>query len=153
MKKTTVIFLVLITLLFACKNNSNSRLINAEPLKIEIPDEIKGDKELVSFIRESEKSINEFAVSIEKLYAEDPKLMQKKEEDMSMFEKLKLLKVAGEMAILFGEFSTNYAEMNEKMGNYELKVNEEQAVALKTIAEAFEKRMLLLEERIKEYQE
>lgn len=153
MRKVTLIIVLLTILFAACKNNSNSGFINAEPLKIEIPDEIKGDKELVSFIRESEKSINEFAISIEKLYAEDPKLMQKEEEDMSMFEKLKLLKVAGEMAVLFGEFSTNYAEMNEKMGNYELSMTDDQAVALQTVAEAFEKRMLLLEERIKKYQE
>ncbi|MBN2264042.1 MAG: hypothetical protein JW735_14075 [Prolixibacteraceae bacterium] len=153
MRKVTLVIVLLTILFAACKNNSNSGFINAEPLKIEIPDEIKGDKELVSFIRESEKSINEFALSIEKLYAEDPKLMQKEEEDMSMFEKLKLLKVAGEMAVLFGEFSTNYAEMNEKMGNYELSMTDDQAVALQTVAEAFEKRMLLLEERIKKYQE
>ncbi|HPR62409.1 MAG TPA: hypothetical protein PLF35_15740 [Prolixibacteraceae bacterium] len=152
MRKITFLFVLLITFMVACKNNSNSGFINADPLKIEIPDEIKGDKELVSFIRESEKSINEFALSIEKLYAEDPKLMQKEEEDMSMFEKLKLLKVAGEMAVLFGEFSTNYAEMNEKMGNYELSMTDDQAVALQTVADAFEKRMLLLEERIKKYQ-
>lgn len=153
MKRLFIAYLLVAIIFGACSKQKDTGFANVEPLKVEIPDEIKNNKELVDFIKSSEKSINDFAVSIENLYKEDPKLMQKDAEEMSMFEKLKLMKVAGEMAVLFGEFSMNYAEMNEELGNYELTMTNEQALALATVSETFEKRMLLLEEQIKKYQQ
>ncbi len=151
MKK--LVYIVIISFLVAmssCSNNRNTNVETMPPLVVEIPAELQNEPEVVKFIRASEKSINEFANKVEKLYIENPELLNKEAEEMSMVEKLKVMKVAGEMAIAFGEFSLHYAEMNTKIENYEEALDEKQIAAMTTVGYAFEKRMKLLEERLEE---
>jgi hypothetical protein len=142
-----LLILVLLVLAMACNTNRKSEY-NISPLVVEIPDELKEQPEVVEFIRSSERNINRFAETIERSYEENPDLWQKEAEEMSMVEKLKVLKVAGEMAVAFSEFSMDYAAMNEKMGQFEMQMNDDQVLALATVGKAFENRMKLLEERL-----
>ncbi|MDA3881567.1 MAG: hypothetical protein PF436_14350 [Prolixibacteraceae bacterium] len=148
--KKLIYFLVigLVVVFSSCSNKKSNKVETMPPLAVEIPAEIQDNPEVVKFIRASEKSINEFANKIETFYIKNPELLSKEAEEMSMVEKLKVMKVAGEMAIAFGEFSMHYAEMNSKMENLEAVMDEEQVAAMATVGEAFEKRMKLLELRL-----
>lgn len=141
------LLLVVLCMSISCSSNQKSES-KIPPLLVEIPDELKDKPEIVDFIRSSERSINRFAESIEKSYMENPGIWQKETEDLSMVEKLKVLKVAGEMAVAFGEFSVSYALMNEKMGQFEEQLNDDQLLALATVGNAFEERIKLLEKRL-----
>jgi len=140
--------IVFVAFMASCNNKKANKVETMPPLAVEIPAELQENPEIVKFIRASEKSINEFANKVESFYIENPDLLTKDVEEMSMVEKLKVMKVAGEMAIAFGEFSMHYAEMNTKMENFEEMMDEEQIAAMSTVGEAFEKRMKLLEERL-----
>ncbi len=143
-----IVFIASLVFSVACNNQKKSDEYSIPPLTVEIPDELKDQPEIVEFIRDSEKSINHFAESVERVYIENPQLIGKDADEMSMVEKLKVLKVAGEMAVAFGEFSLSYANMNEKMNQFETEMTEDQALALATVGDAFEKRMELLEQRL-----
>ncbi|MBN1768786.1 MAG: hypothetical protein JW842_09775 [Prolixibacteraceae bacterium] len=149
MKKLSyIVMIVFVAFMASCNNKKANKVETMPPLAVEIPAELQENPEIVKFIRASEKSINEFANKVESFYIENPDLLTKDVEEMSMVEKLKVMKVAGEMAIAFGEFSMHYAEMNTKMENFEEMMDEEQIAAMSTVGEAFEKRMKLLEERL-----
>lgn len=149
MKKLSyIVMIVFVAFMVSCNNKKANKVETMPPLAVEIPAKLQENPEIVKFIRASEKSINEFANKVESFYIENPDLLTKDVEEMSMVEKLKVMKVAGEMAIAFGEFSMHYAEMNTKMENFEEMMDEEQIAAMSTVGEAFEKRMKLLEERL-----
>lgn len=149
MKKLSYIVIIVFAAFFvSCSNKKANKVETMPPLAVEIPAELQENTEIVKFIRASEKSINEFANNVESFYIENPDLLTKDVEEMSMVEKLKVMKVAGEMAISFGEFSLHYAEMNNEMENFEEMMDEEQIAAMATVGEVFEKRMKLLEERL-----
>lgn len=149
MKKLSyIVMIVFVAFMASCNNKKANKVETMPPLAVEIPAKLQENPEIVKFIRASEKSINEFANKVESFYIENPDLLTKDVEEMSMVEKLKVMKVAGEMAIAFGEFSMHYAEMNTKMENFEEMMDEEQIAAMSTVGEAFEKRMKLLEERL-----
>lgn len=143
-----ILIVAFVVFLASCSDSTKNKVETMPPLEVEIPAELQDNPEVVKFIRASEKSINEFANKVEKFYIQNPELLSKEAEEMSMVEKLKVMKVAGEMAISFGEFSMHYAEMNSKMENFEALMDEEQVVAMAAVGEAFEKRMRILEQRL-----
>lgn len=148
MNKFLLFLFVAFGFLSSCTDKKSNKVETIPPLAVEIPAELQNDPEVVKFIRASEKSINDFANKVEKFYLQNPDLLNKDTEEMSMFEKLKVMQVAGEMAISFGEFSIHYAEMNTKIENYEQVMDEQQVAALAAVGEAFKERMLLLEQRL-----
>ncbi len=139
------LFIVLVFAIASCKQKSECEI---PPLVIEIPDELNEQHELVDFIRSAEKSFNCFSASIEHACIENPNLWEKEAEEMTIVEKLKVLRLAGEMAVAYREFSKNYVQMNKKMEQFENQMNPKQLLALAMVGEAFENRMELLKKRL-----
>lgn len=144
-------------LIMSCGNGKSKRRQSnlLPPLKIEIPAEIEGDTELVSLIQQSETAINEFSDNVEIMIEDLLPIIEenKTEEELGMFEKLKV----GKAMLEFASNSTHCLEAMESFNNYtEQKeaagevLNDNQLRAIATVTEAFDKRMKEIDKKFEE---
>ncbi len=156
MKKTTTTLIALFLVAIFITSCSSGRKRDADflpPLKIEIPNEIKGDKELVDVVQASEKAINEFSDNIERIALDGKDILNKEDEDLTLMDKMKMAKMAVEfisnstqMAAALEKFDT-YAKSKEEQGI----INDTQLKALEQVELSFEKRMNEIETKYDKY--
>jgi hypothetical protein len=123
-----------------------------EPLKIEVPAELKGNTEAVELIKLSEEAINAYSDLVEKIYAECGTFIHKDAEQLTMNEKIKVMKVAGSMVMGMGEFSMKYAQLAERTNLMQEQMTEEQLAAWATVSVAFEARIKQINEKYEKVQ-
>lgn len=116
-------------------------------LKIEIPTELKGNTEAVEFIKVSEAALNEYSQFVDKVYSECGSIIGKSEEELTMSERIKVMKVAGELAVGMGKYSVQYAEISEKTLMFNETMTEAELTAWATVTEAFATRMKQIDEK------
>ena len=116
-------------------------------LKIEIPTELKGNTEAVEFIKVSEAALNEYSQFVDKVYSECGSIIGKSEEELTMSERIKVMKVAGELAVGMAKYSVHYAEISEKTLMFNETMTEAELTAWATVTEAFATRMKQIDEK------
>ncbi len=151
---TTVFTLLIITVLISSCTSGRKRDTNfLPPVKIEIADEIKNDKELVDIVKSSEKAINEFSDNIERIAVDGKVLLNKEDEDLTLMDQMKIAK----MAVEFISNSTQIASTLEKFDTYvESKqsqgiINDAQMKALEQVALKFSNRMDEIDAKYQDY--
>jgi hypothetical protein len=156
MKKIFILVsLSVLIMLSACdkkKNSTGALSAGLEPLKIEVPAELKGNAEAVELIKLSEEAINAYSDMVEKVYAECGTFIHKEAEQLTMNEKIKVMKVAGTMVMGMGEFSMKYAQLAERTTLMQENMTEEQITAWATVATAFETRINQINEKYEKVQ-
>ena len=154
-KLQTLLFALLITtvLISSCTSGRKRNADFLPPVKIEIPNEIKGDKELVDIVELSEKAINEFSNNIEQIAVDGKDILNKKDEDLTLFDQMKIAKMAvefisnsTEMANALDKFDT-YVKSKESQGI----INDTQLKAMEKVALEFSSRMDEIDAKYQEY--
>lgn len=120
------------------------------PVKIEIPSELKDKPEVVEFIKESEKSINEFTVTVEEMVDKMKPYADKDFDELGMATKMRLMAIMGNAAMSFAEFTVKQAEIMEQGRYFEGRLDENQGQAIGIVLHTFAERLELLEEKFKE---
>ncbi|WP_456423703.1 hypothetical protein [Lutibacter sp.] len=151
--KRTLELLLVGMILIACstKNKRNANFL--PPLRIEIPNEISGDTELVEVIKSSEKAINELSDNLEQLVVDSKDVLQKKEEDRSLTDNFKM----GKLMVQFVSNSTELAKLIDDFDTYQKErssqglMNDAQLKALEKVGESFGKRMQQINKKYKNY--
>lgn len=64
------------------------------PVKIQVPKEVESDTAVMSFVNASQKVINEYSDKMENVATKGKDLLNKKEEDMSLMEKIRMTKLS-----------------------------------------------------------
>ncbi len=121
-----------------------------QPLKIEIPNEIKQDAELVALVKESEAAINEFSDNMEYLIVDMKPFMDKKEEELSTFERLKLTKIVAQFVANSTKGAlvlTKIAAYSDERSMTDNPLTDEQLKVIAVVVDTFEKRMQQLDEK------
>ena len=118
------------------------------PVKIEIPDDVKNDKETVDFIKSCENDINKLSDKVEYVINQEKDVVAKNENDLTFFEKIKLIKLKMELM----SAGSSMADELEKIKKYIDKKQKEgvsnaDLKAYKVIEEALVKRITLLNEK------
>ena len=151
--KITILFIVVI-LITSCNNDKKERNPNfLAPISIEIPDDVKNDTELVEVIESSEKAINEFSDNIEQLAIDGKEILNKKEEEYSLTDGIK----AGKLMLQFVSNSTQMTTAIEEFGTYvdnkkdQGIINDQQFKALEEVSSLFEKRIVQINIKYKNY--
>jgi len=152
--KTIAVLLFVTVTMFACSGGKSKR--NADslpPIKIEIADEIKTDKELTKLIESSGNAINEFSDNMEQLIIEGKDIFSKPDDEQTLMDGLK----ASKLMVQFVSNSTQLAATIDKFDTYVNSkkeqgiINDTQIKALEEVGEAFTNRMDELEEKYKNY--
>ena len=151
---TTVFTLLIITVLISSCTSGRKRDANfLPPVKIEIPNEIKNDKELVDIVKASEKAINEFSDNIERIAVDGKVILNKEDEDLTLMDQMKLAK----MAVEFVSNSTQMASALDKFDTYVNSkqeqgiINDAQLKALEQVASKFSARMDEIDAKYQKY--
>ncbi len=154
MKKNNPLFalaLLMILSLTACKSDSQQKksiTVHRDkdllpPMEIAIAPAIKDDAELVDMVESSEKAINQFSDNIERLADDAKVLLEKKDEDRSLGDGLRVAKIMMSFASNSSEISSTtkkfekYLQDRQEQGN----ITDEQIEALDEVSKAFTDRM------------
>lgn len=154
MKLTQLTLLVSAVIIMASCGSNKSSKKNADhikPLDIEIPSELKGNDEAVQFIESSEIVINEWSNTLEDLLQETEDFAGKEEADLSMMDKMKLIKISTEFMAKMAEFGVRMSEIESTAHALENGLSEEELAAFEVAYQAFENRMVELGEKYENY--
>ena len=127
MKKLTYLLLIGIVAvtLTACssKNKADNKL---GKLELQIPPELKDKPEAIAFIKGMNKVVDDYAIFIDNALSDVGDLAGRGEEELSMFENMRLLKATGEIAIGVAPIMVKWSEYMEKRTslNEQLTANE-----------------------------
>ncbi len=152
LKRTIILFLSGLVLV-ACSSDKKRNADFLPPISIQIPDEIKGETELVKVINSSEKAINELSDNLEQLIVDSKEVLDKKEEERSLMDNLKV----GKLMVEFVSNSSELGELIDDFDNYKKEqeakglINDNQLKALEKVGESFEKRMQQINKKYEHY--
>jgi len=152
--KTILSTLILVAILItSCTSGRKRDADFLPPMKIEIPSEIKGNKDLVDVVKSSENAINEFSDNIERLAVDGKGILNKNEEERTLMDNMKLTKMvvefisnSAQMAQTLDKFNT-FVEKREAQGI----INDTQLKALEQVGVSFKKRMEQIEAKYDKY--
>ncbi len=130
----------LIIVLVACKS-TNHPIDKLPPMKIEIPEILKQNEEIVAFIRSSEYELNKLSENLEVLAAETRPYINKPSEDLSTIDKIKLASALGNFSIQFLQTSAKYHQIAEKSDHFLQTLSKDKAMAFEQVMKAFEGRI------------
>lgn len=111
------------------------------PVKIQVPKEVESDTAVMSFVNASQKVINEYSDKMENVATKGKDLLNKKEEDMSLMEKIRMTK----LSVQFMSAGTSLVKELEKIQRHIEKTKEGVSKTDMKVYEAVEK---ALENRI-----
>ncbi len=152
LKRTIILFLSGLVLV-ACSSDKKRNADFLPPISIQIPDEIKGETELVKVINSSEKAINELSDNLEQLIVDSKEVLDKKEEERSLMDNLKV----GKLMVEFVSNSSELGELIDDFDNYKKEqeaqglINDAQVKALEKVGDSFEKRMQQINKKYEHY--
>ena len=139
-QKFWFIITMLIIVVVACKSNKKPTH-KLPPIKIEIPETLSQNEEIVAFIRGSAYELNKLSDNLEELAAETKPYINKPSEDLSTIEKIKLVNALGNFSKEFLQTSGKYHQIVEKSEHFLQTLSKDEAGAFEQVMKAFEKRM------------
>ena len=149
--KRVVLIILVSTMILACSSEKKRNANFLPPLTIKISNEIKNDEKLVEVVKSSEKAINEFSDNLEQLVLDGKNILEKKEEERSSGDNLKI----GNMMIQFVSNSAELATLIDEFDSYKNSQKEQglisdgQLMALEKVGESFKNRMEDIENKYK----
>ena len=146
MKKLTYLLLISIVVigLTSCgsKNKADNKL---GKLELQIPHELKDKPEVIAFIKGMNEVVDDYAVIIDNALSDVGDLAGKDEEDLSMFENIRLVKATGEIAIGAAPLMVKWVTYMEKRDSLNMQLTEDELIALESSCNRLEQRMAQIE--------
>ena len=147
MKKILLVSIIA-TFLFSCSSNNEEASSNSNDsdklpaLKIEVPSELKGNKDAEEIITTGEEMINKFSNTLEDIIKDNKNIIGKKSDDLSFMEQIQVGKIAVQIAASMAEFAPKFINFQSKIENFKKgDISDEEAKAINQVGEAFEQRM------------
>ena len=147
MKKILLVSIIA-TFLFSCSSNNEEASSNSNDsdklpaLKVEVPSELKGNKDAEEIITTGEEMINKFSNTLEDIIKDNKNIIGKKSDDLSFMEQIQVGKIAVQIAASMAEFAPKFINFQSKIENFKKgDISDEEAKAIDKVGEAFEQRM------------
>ncbi|MRT93141.1 hypothetical protein [Ancylomarina sp. 16SWW S1-10-2] len=146
MKKLTYLLLISIVVigLTSCgsKNKADNKL---GKLELQIPAELKDKPEAIAFIKGMNKVVDDYAVIIDNALSDVGDLAGKDEEDLSMFENIRLLKATGEITVGVAPLMVKWVNYMDKRDSLNMQLTADELLALESSCNRLEQRMAQIE--------
>lgn len=153
LKQTVIAFIVVPMLLMSCSGNSSKNSSEADQklgkLKVEIPAELNDKPEVVNYINGMNEVADEYALIIDQVMDEAGHLVGVPEEDLTMMQKIKLVKLTAEVASKSTVTMAKWAEYQEQRVAIEEQMTDEELEALNTVWTRFEERIKQIDNKYK----
>lgn len=130
--------IALLFLMVGCSNdNPASDIKKAEPVEIQIPDELMVNTDAVSFINSTTASINHWKDSLAVLAAECAQYRQKSEADMSFMDKYRKQKSHLQFTTVMGDFAKEMENLITQISNMEAGMTSKEILAFDGIKKEY----------------
>lgn len=148
MNRIKILFLSVVAVLaVSCGGTGSDADNKLGKLDVEIPDELKENKEVVEFIENMAEVSDEYALMIDDVLEDVGDLAGKDESELGMMDKMKLLKATGEITIGSAEIMSKWGEYMEKRADLGEQLSDNELKALESVMNRFEKRMEQIQEK------
>ncbi len=134
--------------LFSCSSDEESTVNNESssgdklpPLKVEIPAELKGNKDAEELIITGTEMINTFSNTMEDIIQDNENLIGKDSEDLSFMEQIQVGKIVVQLVAKMAVYAPKVIELQSNIDNLKQGMSEEERKALEKIGLEFEQRM------------
>lgn len=148
MKKLTYLLLIGIVAvgLMSCgsKNNADNKL---GKLELQIPSELKDKPEVIALIKGMNEVVDDYAVIVDNALSDVGELAGKSEEELSVFENMRLLKATGEITIGLAPVMVKWVKYMEKRDSLNKQLNVDELVAFESSFKRMEQRMEQIEKK------
>jgi len=148
MKKLTYLLLIGIVAvtLTACggKDKADNKL---GKLELQIPSELKNKPEAIAFIKGMNQVVDDYAVLIDDALNDVGELAGKSEEELSMLEKMRLLKATAEITVGAAPILVKWGEYMEKREKLNEQLTTDELLALESSWKRLEQRMEQIEKK------
>lgn len=158
MKNTKSLLSGLLILIFSLsivscggKKTSKTESNQLGRMEVVIPDELKENKEIVTYIEGMSELVDDYALLLDDMIKDLDGYHGKDWEDLSIREQLKLTKTGAQFAMKAAPITAKWREFEIKKGTLEGDLSEEELMALETIMKRFEKRMEEIEARNQDF--
>lgn len=147
---------LLIALLFlsqgwSCTSEKEKSANYLPPFEVEVPRELKGNKNIENFIDESKTSLNKWSNALEDLAVQCEPYVGKEESELTTMEKVMLGKIMMEFVANMGQFAVKVAEMEQMATAIEEDLNPEELQALAAVMNSFELRIQEINDKYKDF--
>jgi cell division protein FtsL len=153
LKPAVIAFIVVPMLLISCSGNSSKNSSEADKklgkLKVEIPAELNDKPEVVNYINGMHEVADEYALIIDQVMDEAGHLAGVPEEDLTMMQKIKLVKLTAEVASKSTVTMAKWAEFQEQRVAIEEQMTDEELEALEAVWARFEERIKQIDNKYK----
>jgi hypothetical protein len=123
-----------------------------KPVKIKIPNDIKNDKSKVEFIKASEKIINDLSDRFENIALHNKELLNKKEDELTVMDKIKLTKLSVELISVGESLNRELEKINSYMDKkQEDGINQPDLKVYEIVEKSIEERINQLDKKYNDY--
>ena len=134
--------------LFSCSSDEESTSSNESsngdklaPLKIEIPEELKGNKEAEELITTGTEMINTFSNTMEDIIQDNENIIGKDSDDLTFMEQIQVGKIVVQLVAKMAVYAPKVIELQSNIDNLKEGMTVEEGIALEKIGVEFEQRM------------
>ena len=147
MKK--IFFMIAVSVfLFSCSSDEESTVNNESSsgdkipaLEIEIPAELKGNKDAEELIITGTEMINTFSDTMEDIIQDNENLIGKNSDDLTFMEQIQVCKIVVQLVAKMAVYAPKLIELQSNIDNLKQGMSEEERKALEKIGLEFEQRM------------
>ena len=120
-------------------------------LDVEIPASLRDKPEVVAYIHDMNKVADEYAILIDKTLEDFGDYENLDFDDLSMMDKIKVMKVTAEIGFKSMEMMAKWGEHHDKLNLFKEDLTEEETLALETVVNRFGERMKQIEKKHSKY--
>lgn len=120
-------------------------------LDVEIPASLRDKPEVVAYIHDMNKVADEYAILIDKTLEDFGDYENLDFDDLSMMDKIKVMKVTAEIGFKSMEMMAKWGEHHNKLNLFKEDLTEDETLALETVVNRFGERMKQIEKKHSKY--
>lgn len=120
-------------------------------LDVEIPASLRDKPEVVAYIHDMNKVADEYAILIDKTLEDFGDYENLDFDDLSMMDKIKVMKVTAEIGFKSMEMMAKWGEHHDKLNLFKEDLTEDETLALETVVNRFGERMKQIEKKHSKY--
>lgn len=134
---------------FSCTNNSQKSAADQKlgKLDVEIPASLKNKPEVVTYIHDMNEIADAYATMIDKVLSDLGGFEKKDMENLSMMDKIKLMKASSEVGIKSIDILAKWGDYHNRQNILLEDLTDDEALALESVLKRFEERMNQIEKK------
>jgi hypothetical protein len=140
-----LLFITALLLSVSCSNENEYNCLS--DLQVDVPQELKGNADIVNFINDNTLMLNNWSRTFEKFVVECKPYIARKNEELTFEEREKLGKTMMEFVAGMGKFSVDVAKMQQDATFLKCELSDNEIILFNHVQETFNLRAKTINEK------